>query len=176
MPGDPKKPLKFRYSYPSDQNQDGQRVFELLRDMWSQAGVKIELTPLQADALTAACCPAFDYDVINWGWFAGVDPSSLLYIATTKEIPTGNSESGYANPEYDKLFTEQEVTVEPAARSAILHKMQGILVRDVPYIITYYRQSVEAYRSDRFQGWEVVPDGILAITGRQSITKVAPVK
>lgn len=175
MPDDPSKPLAFRYSYPSDQNQDGQRFFETLRDMWAQAGVKIELTPLEADALTAACCPAFDFDVINWGWFAGVDPSSLLYVATTAEIPTGNSESGYANPEYDALFERQQVTVDVAERNKILHEMQAILVRDVPYIIAYYRQAVEAYRSDRFSGWVIKPGGVLSLTARESIIVIRPV-
>ena len=31
--------------------------------------------------------------------------------------------------------------------------MQQILVDDVPYIIPYYDQSVQAYRTDRFTGW-----------------------
>jgi peptide/nickel transport system substrate-binding protein len=158
MPGDPSKPLSFRFSFPSDQAAaTGPRFFETLRDQWKQAGVEIKLQALEADALTAACCPAFDFDVIRWGWTAGPDPSSLLYIVTTDEIPTGNSETGYSNPDYDKLFKEQEITVDKAKRNEILHKMQGILVRDAPYIIPYYAQTVEAYRSDKFQGWVIDP-------------------
>lgn len=176
MPDDPSKPLAFRYSYPSDQSQEGQRFFELLKEMWGQAGVKLELTPLEADALTAACCPAFDFDVINWGWFPGVDPSSLLYVATIAEIPTGNSESGYANPEYDKLFEQQQVTIDVAERNKILHEMQAILVRDVPYIIPYYDQAVDAYRSDRFTGWVVEPKGVLSLSARTSVTVIRPVQ
>jgi peptide/nickel transport system substrate-binding protein len=177
MPGDPSKPLSFRYSFPSDQAAGtGPRLFETLRDSWKQAGVDIKLQALEADALTSVCCPAFDFDVINWGWGAGVDPSSLLYIATTDEIPTGNSETGYSNPEYDALFKEQETTVDKAKRNEILHKMQEILIRDVPYIIPYYAQNVEAYRSDKFQGWVVDPEGILDLETRISLTAVSPVQ
>jgi peptide/nickel transport system substrate-binding protein len=178
MPGDPSKPLSFRYSFPSDQSAGtGPRLFETLRDTWTQAGVEIKLQALEADALTSVCCPAFDFDVINWGWGAGVDPSSLLYIATTDEIPTGNSETGYSNPEYDALFKEQEITVDKAKRNEILHKMQEILVRDVPYIIPYYAQNVEAYRSDKFQGWVTDPEGVLSLgSGRISLTVVTPVQ
>jgi peptide/nickel transport system substrate-binding protein len=122
MPGDPSKLLSFRYSFASDQNAaNGPRFFETLRDMWKQAGVDIKLQAMEADAMTAICCPAFDFDVIQWGWGAGVDPSSLLYVATTDEIPTGNSETGYSNPEYDTLFKEQEITVDKAKRNEILH-------------------------------------------------------
>jgi len=177
MPGDPSKPLSFRFSFPSDQAAaTGPRFFETLRDQWKQAGVEIKLQALEADALTAACCPAFDFDVIRWGWTAGSDPSSLLYIATTDEIPTGNSETGYSNPEYDSLFKEQEITVDKAKRNELLHKMQEILVRDVPYIIPYYAQSVEAYRSDKFQGWAVDPEGLLYLGNRISLTAVTPVQ
>ena len=178
MPGDPSKPLSFRYSFASDQNAaNGPRFFETLRDMWKQAGVDLKLQAMEADAMTAICCPAFDFDVINWGWGAGVDPSSLLYIATTDEIPTGNSETGYSNPEYDALFKEQEITVDKAKRNEILHKMQEILVRDSPYIIAYYAQAVEAYRSDKFQGWVTDPEGGLSLgSGRISLTVVTAVQ
>ena len=64
--------LRFRYSFPSDQNAEGPRFFETLRDMWKQAGIEFKLQAMEADALTAICCPAFDFDVILWGWGAGV--------------------------------------------------------------------------------------------------------
>ncbi len=176
MPGDPSKPLSLRYSYPADQDAaDGQRFFELLSEQWKQAGVELNLTPLDGDALTAICCPAFDYDVIRWGWGVGVDPASLLYIATTEQIPTGISEAGYSNPEYDALFQEQLTTIDKAKRQAIIHEMQAILVRDVPYIIPYYAQNVAAYRSDRFQGWVIEPEGLLSLSDRLSIVNVTPV-
>lgn len=177
MPGDPSTPLNFRYSYASDQGAaSGQRFFELLRDQWRQAGVEITLTPLESDALAAACCPAFDFDVIRWGWGLDPDPGQLLYIATTEQIPTGVSESGYSNPEYDRLFQEQQVTMDRAQRLAIIHEMQAILVRDVPYIIPYYAQVISAYRADQFQGWVVEPEGLLSLTDRLSLVNVAAVQ
>jgi peptide/nickel transport system substrate-binding protein len=175
MPGDPATPLNFRYSYPSDQYaSDGQRFFELLNDQWTQAGVALTLTPLDADALTAICCPSFDFDIIRWGWEAGADPASLLYITTTEQIPTGISEAGYSNPEYDALYQQQLTTIDKAERTAIIHQMQGILLRDVPYIIPYYAQNVGVYRTDTFQGWVVDPDGRLDLGDRISILAITP--
>jgi peptide/nickel transport system substrate-binding protein len=176
MPNDPATQLVFRYSYPSDQQSDGQRFAELLKDMWKQAGVDLQITPLEADALTAICCPAFDFDVIRWGWGAGSDPSSLLYIVKTDEIPTGTSETGYSNPEYDQLFDQQETTVDGAKRKEMLWKLQEILLRDVPYIIAYYADNVMAYRTDRFQGFVVDPEGLLDLSGRISLTAITPVQ
>jgi peptide/nickel transport system substrate-binding protein len=176
MPNDPNTPLSLRFSWPSDQITDGQRFGELLRDMWKQAGVELKLQPLQNEALTSLCCPAFDFDVIRWGWSAGADPSSLLNVATTEQIPTGASETGYSNPEYDQLYIEQGVTVDPAKRKEILFKMQEILLRDTPYIIAWYPQSIAAYRVDRFQGWVEDPEGLESHFSRLSFVRVTPVK
>jgi hypothetical protein len=49
-------------------------------------------------------------------------------------------------------------------------------VRDVPYIIPSYAQNVEAYRSDRFQGFVIDPDGLLELINRRTIVGVYPVK
>jgi peptide/nickel transport system substrate-binding protein len=177
MPGDPSRPLSFRYSYPSDQYaSDGPRIFELLRDQWKQAGVAITVTPLENTALTSACCPAFDFDIIQWGWSAGPDPASLLYVATTEQIPTGASETGYSNPEYDKLFQEQLTTVDKARRAELIRQMQQILLRDAPYIIPWYAQVVQAHRTDTFAGWVVEPNARLQLIDRSSIVNITPVQ
>ncbi|NWG18750.1 MAG: ABC transporter substrate-binding protein [Chloroflexi bacterium] len=177
MPGDPATPLKLRFTYPSDQFAgDGPRFSDLLSGMWKQIGVELVVQPFDADTVTSICCPTFDFDVIRWGWGAGPDPASLLYITTTEQIPTGISETGYSNPEYDALFVEQGTTVDEAKRIELLHKMQEILLRDVPYIIPYYPQNVEAYRSDRFQGWLIEPDGLLSLSGRTNLTRVSAVQ
>ncbi len=177
MPGDPSKPLRFRYSYPSDQYAaEGPRFAELLGEMWMQVGVAIDIQAIEADALTAACCPAFDYDVIQWGWSAGPDPSSLLGILTTENITTGVGESGYSNPEYDQFYQEQQVTADRQKRIELFHKLQEIIVRDVPYIIPYYPQKLEAYRSDRFQGWVIDPQGLQTLSSRISLVAISAVQ
>jgi ABC-type transport system substrate-binding protein len=71
--------------------------------MWGQVGVRLEAQALDADTLTAVCCPAFDFDVILWGWGSDPDPNLLLSVMTTDEIPTGSSETGYSNSEFDEL-------------------------------------------------------------------------
>ena len=85
--------LTFRMHWPSD-SIDAPRQAELLSEMWLEAGVKTELQAMDPDALTSECCPAFDFDIILWGWGSDPDPSLLLGVMTTAEIPTGSSETG----------------------------------------------------------------------------------
>ncbi|MBW7884845.1 MAG: ABC transporter substrate-binding protein [Caldilineaceae bacterium] len=166
--------LVFRMNWPSDSN-DAPRMAEILSSAWAQIGVKAELQALDPDALTAICCPTFDFDVILWGWGSDPDPSFLLSVMTTDEIPTGTSETGYSNPEYDALYRQQGVTLDVEERKAIVWKMQEIVHKDLPYIIPYYAQSVQAFRTDRFRGW--ITDGPkVALEDQSSLMVIEPVR
>jgi peptide/nickel transport system substrate-binding protein len=126
---------------------------ELLSEMWGQIGVKLEAQAMDPDALTSACCPAYDFDIIIWGWGSDPDPNLLLSVMTTAEIPTGSSETGYSNPEYDDLFGQQATELDQDKRKDIVWKMQQIVHDDVVYIIPFYAQNTQAFRKDRFTGW-----------------------
>lgn len=144
--------LTFRLNYPSDATT-GAAESELLTDMWAEVGVRLEVQVLDPDALTSVCCPAFDFDVMMWGWGSDPDPAFLLGVGLCSEIPTGFNETGYCNPEYDALYDVQAIETDTDARVQIIHEMQEILVADVPYIIPYYYPSVGAWRTDTFTGW-----------------------
>jgi peptide/nickel transport system substrate-binding protein len=151
--------LEFRLNW-SNESTVNSRVAELLADQWDQIGVKLDLQVLDPDTLSSICCPAFDYDLILWGWGSDPDPSFLLSTMITSEIPTGMSETGYSNPTYDQLFNQQAITVDPNAREQIVWEMQQIVFDDIVYIIPFYMDAVQAYRTDTFMGWPVDADKI----------------
>jgi peptide/nickel transport system substrate-binding protein len=144
--------LTFRFNY-ADDIDTAPREAELISDMWEQIGVRIQIAALDSDTLTSVCCPTFDYDVILWGWGSDPDPGFLLGVTTCQEIPTGYSETGYCDEAYDDLYAQQGTEQDRAARVAIVHEMQQQLVDDVPYIVPYYAQTREAWRTDNFTGW-----------------------
>lgn len=166
-------PLIFRLNWPSD-SSNYPRVAELIAGSWGEAGVQTEQAALDPDTLTSICCPAFDYDVIIWGWGSDPDPGFLLSVMTTDEIPTGTSESGYSNPEYDELYVQQATELDRDARIAIVHRMQEIAHEDIPYIIPYYEEAVQAYRTDKFQGW-LTDAGKIALEDVTSLVVIEPV-
>jgi len=166
--------LTFRLNWPSD-STEYPREAELLSEMWSQIGIRVELQALDPDALTAVCCPTFDFDIILWGWGSDPDPGFLLSVMTTDEIPTGNSETAYSNPEYDDLYTQQATELESERRQEIVWQMQEIVHRDIPYIISYYAQSVQAFRTDRFTGWITDRDKV-ALEDVSSLVVIEPVR
>ena len=171
---DGSQPLNFRLQWPSD-SIDSPRVAELLSEMWKEAGVTVELQAVDPDALTAACCPAFDYDILIWGWGSDPDPNLLLSVHTTDEIPNGYNETGYSNPELDELNVQQGRELDPAKRQEIVWQMQQIAFDDVVYIIPYYAQAIQAYRVDRFTGW-ITDTTKIELSDVSSLVAVEPVR
>ena len=171
---DGSQPLNFRMHWPSD-SIDGPRQAELLSEMWGEVGVTLELQAVDPDALTAECCPAFDYDIILWGWGSDPDPNLLLSVHTTDEIPNGYNETGYSNPEYDELHIQQGRELDLEKRREIVWQMQQIAFDDVVYIIPYYQQAVQAFRTDRFQGW-ILDKAKVELSDVSSLTIIEPVR
>lgn len=167
-------PLIFRLNWPNDSTV-APRLAELLAKNWAQIGVKTEMQALDPDALTSVCCPAFDYDLIIWGWGSDPDPSFLLSVMLTDEIPSGMSETGYANPRYDELYNAQSRAMDPAERKRLVWEIQKIVHEDVVYIIPFYSKAIQAYRTDRFTGW-LVDQPKLALDDVTSLVVIEPVK
>jgi peptide/nickel transport system substrate-binding protein len=171
---DGSRPLTFRLNWPSD-SIDDPRLAELLSEMWGQIGITLEAQAMDPDALTSVCCPAFDFDIILWGWGSDPDPNLLLSVMTTDEIPSGSSETGYSNPEYDDLFAQQATELDQNKRKDIVWQMQQIVHDDVVYIIPYYPQNVQAYRKDKFTGW-ILDQPKVELSDVTSLTVVSPVQ
>jgi peptide/nickel transport system substrate-binding protein len=171
---DGSRDLTFRLQWP-DSNQYARTEAELLRLMWAQIGIDVVMEQVDSDLLTERCCPAFDYDVLLWEWESDPDPNFLLSVMLTDEIPSGFNESGYSNPEYDQLYTQQATEMDDESRRGLIWRMQDIVHEDVVYIIPFYQKSVQAYRTDTFRGW-LTDRGNLDLSGRSSLMIIEPLE
>ena len=162
------------HTWPSD-SIDAPRTAELLSEMWGEIGIELQLQAVDPDALTAQCCPAFDFDVMIWGWGSDPDPNLLLGVMTTDQIPTGSSETGYSNPEFDDLFAQQATELDKDKRIALVRQMQEIVHNDVVYIIPYYDPNIQAFRTDRFTGW-ITDQPKVELADTTSLVVIEPVK
>jgi peptide/nickel transport system substrate-binding protein len=172
---DGSRSLRFRMNYQDDMI-NSPRLSDLLKEMWAEVGVAVEIQGLEFGALRSVCCPTFDYDVILWGWSSEPDPGFLLFIMATDAIPIGNNETGYSNPAYDALFIQQQSELNKEKRNEIIWEMQRIVLEDVVYIIPFYPHAVQAYRTDRFTGWPIIEGGRLALESLISLVVIEPVK
>jgi ABC-type transport system substrate-binding protein len=179
---DPKTgdPLEFRlFSRTSDQASID--IVPYVQEWMKQIGIKIDAQTLNSNKLGNVIL-AGDYDLFVWGWYPNPDPNYILNIFTCEQRPPDantyrNSDMYYCNPEYDKLFQEQETATDPNKRVEIVHQMQSILYRDQPYIMLWYDQTLEAHTKD-WTGFvpQPSPDGDwLAAYGPLSFISIRPV-
>ncbi len=165
--------LELRLQYPSD-SSTYPRVADMIANWLSEIGVKATPEAVDPDSLVVATNPNADYDLVIWGWGADPDPDFMLSVMTSEQYVEGGwSDSGYSNSEYDQLYLDQQQVIDRVERQKIVWKMQELLFRDKPYIILYYGNDLEAYRSDKFTNFLDSPLGIASF---QSLMQVEPVK
>jgi peptide/nickel transport system substrate-binding protein len=145
------------------ESPESQRAGKLIASWFSQLGIKINYSVLDEAALIAKqynfVGKTYDpqYDLFLWDWVgSGSDPNYILSVFTTSEI-ADLSDSQYSNPTYDKLFAEQQTTMNTAKRIAIVDKMQQILYQQSPYITLVYHHNLEAYNSAKWTGFVPSP-------------------
>jgi peptide/nickel transport system substrate-binding protein len=167
--------LEFRLQYPSD-SITSPRVADLLTGWFKEAGIKTTPEAVDPDSLTAACCPVGDYDLILWGWGgADADPDFNLSIMLSDQFTDGGwNDSGYSNPQYDELYTKQQQTLDDQERQKIIWEMQEMIFNDRPYIVYWYPDTLQAYRSDRFTNF--VETASQGIQDADSLMQVVPVQ
>ncbi len=105
-----------------------------------------------------------DYDMYIWGWGPDPDPDFMLSTFTSGQCGVW-SDTCYSNPEYDRLYKDQQTAPTPEDRQKIVFQMQDMLYTQIPEVVLYYDKSLEAYNSAKWTGLEdnisPQPDGFL---------------
>jgi peptide/nickel transport system substrate-binding protein len=167
--------LEMRLQYDAS-SAEYARAADSMKNWFAQIGLKVTPEAVNSDSLTAATTGVGDYDLVIWGWTGDPDPDFILSIMLCDQFAVGGwSDSGYCNPDYDKLYLDQQKAVDPAARQQIIYKMQELLFRDKPYIVLYNYDSLQAYRSDRFKNY-IDNSPSVEIESAFSLSQVEPVK
>jgi peptide/nickel transport system substrate-binding protein len=167
------RPMSYELLIPEGVG-DAQRKAQMLANYLKAVG--IELKPVIADNATyfgTVTGPEGEYldsDVFfdNWGNYP--DPNFTLSLMTCEQRGSLN-ETGYCNPEYDKLFAEQAATIDQAKRKEIVFKMQEILFEDHPYLPLYDEESTNGW-SKSWGGYEPRVGGVLGNLSKQPLEQV----
>jgi peptide/nickel transport system substrate-binding protein len=179
-----KKPLDLRL-FGRDDSPTSKDSVQYIQGWLQQIGIKVSVQIVSEDKLTEIVGNG-EYDMFEWGWVVEPDPdyqlsTFLCSSRSTKDgstISAGLSDSFYCNPAYDALYAQQASTTDATARTAIVKQMQQMLYQDAPYIVTYYYDNLEAYRSDRFTNFQPqpTPNGSLIFQyGTYSYRNIEPV-
>jgi peptide/nickel transport system substrate-binding protein len=99
-----------------------------------------------------------DYDLFLWYWYSDPDPNFLLSVLTTAQVGSW-SDTQWSDAGYDKLYQQQQTTIDDQARKQLIWKMQQLVYRQSPYVTLTYPEWLEAYNDGQWAGWVKTPSG-----------------
>jgi peptide/nickel transport system substrate-binding protein len=178
------KPLKFRL-VGRQESQASQQVVPYVRGWLKEIGIAADVSIVEENRLTELIGNG-EFDMFHWGWIVEPDPDYQLSTFTCAQrssgepgnLSAGLSDSFYCNDEYDALYEKQKTTIDPDERAQLVQQMQAMLYEDVPYVVNWYDDNLEAYRSDRFTGFVAQPEdggSLLFQYGTYSYRNIKPV-
>jgi peptide/nickel transport system substrate-binding protein len=145
---------RFRLRINFDRGQEGGSLMsaaEIMREQLSQAGIRLDITPLDTAAWSDTSFVKWDFDLTMSVFGTGPDPAvgaARLYISKNIQPLFGRNLMGYSNPQVDDLFARGESEIDPQKRVAIYHQIQEILNEDVPALPLWEKRYPMAFRSD----------------------------
>jgi peptide/nickel transport system substrate-binding protein len=146
------KPLEFRLGIHSDDATDA-AIAPYLKEWMTAIGIKLTVNAMSFDQLNNDLAKG-DWDILMDGWSTGPDPTYLLSIQTCGTLPedngsNGNTDAFFCSKKYDRLYAQQQTQFDPAERAATIAKMQSILYAGNADLILFYKNGLDALRTDQ---------------------------
>jgi len=149
-------PMAYTVIVPSSQQANLTRTFQIMQPDFRKIGVDLSLKVLDPsaafDAIGAPTYKYLNFDLAMWDWIPFPDPSYILNVVECNQYGS-NSDTGYCNHAYDKLWSEQSSTVDQDKRRQVVYRMQEILANDRPYIVLNYPDVIDAFDSKHWAGF-----------------------
>ena len=135
----------------------GQLIVGYLR----QIGIAVTLAPV-SDAKMGDFWGAGDFDAYIWYWSGDPDPNYQLFVFTSDQCGAW-SDGCWQDPGFDALYVEQGETFDREQRRQVVFEAQEYVYDQIPGVVLAYPGWLQAYRTDRFEGWVPAPgaDGYL---------------
>jgi peptide/nickel transport system substrate-binding protein len=150
-------PMSYGVIVPSDLDFNGNRQFLILQAAYEKIGVSLTEIPggdpAQAYALESAPNGEYlNYDMATWDWTGYIDPNFVLSGLTTAQW-SSISDTGFNDPQYDALWSQQESTINQTTRRALVWKMEAFINSELPYVQLVNEELVTAHNK-KWTGFE----------------------
>ena len=156
------KNIKLRL-WSRQESAQSQVMGKLITGWWEELGLDIQYSVEDNGTLIdggynyAGDTYKPDYDIYIWAWQpSGSDPGRRLGYFRTVQIENQN-DACWSNKEYDELWEQQSEELDPQKRKEIAYQMQEILYEESPYIVLTYPKLLEAWNTDKWEGWKRIP-------------------
>ena len=123
---------------------------EAIQGMWKKyLGIHVEIRSCEWTAYKFAQ-NSMQYDLSSSSWSGDyLDPSSFLDLWSAA---SGNNNTGWSHPEYERLLAESRATGDQTKRMALLARAEALMLSESPVIPLYWARRSYLKRPE-VQGW-----------------------
>jgi peptide/nickel transport system substrate-binding protein len=134
-------------------------VAEFVTGWLKEIGIDTRVEPMNDNRLIEVIGRG-DYDLFHWGWTPFVDPDPMFsyfkcdQLSKDPEDPTNYyNDANWCDPAYDADYEAQNTELDPDTRMEIGARMLKRMYDAAVYNVILFNGDLQAYRTDRFEGW-----------------------
>ena len=158
--------IVLRHAVNTDSDLGG-AVGELWSNWMNAIGIEVQLDAYDQDQLFGVIVDG-TYDTFYWGWVPFVDPDPMLsYFTEPTSWATTTTPTGATSASRSCTSSRSRRSTRPAAFE-IVHEMVRILYDNAGYPVLWYAPDLQAYRTDRFEGFVQQPADVGPVIFSQS--------
>lgn len=125
------------------------KLAEAVQSMWrGTLGIDVSLTNKEWKVYLDAR-QKLNFSVARAGWVGSLYSRSFL---RNFQSHSPNNQTGWANPRYDELFREAEITIDPARHLELVRAAEDILMEELPLTPLYWYTNVY-FIHPRVENW-----------------------
>jgi peptide/nickel transport system substrate-binding protein len=131
------------------------KIIAVLKNDWAELGISVTTLSYQDSTQYRNAVNANPVFIDSFPVMLHDDPDALVNFAVTPTQDTNYY--NYNDPEYNSLVDQIRNTPNQTAIKEMAYRMQDLLARDVPTVPVASTDTLVAYRTDRFTGWDIGP-------------------
>jgi len=170
-------PMDYTVLFAKDESGAGDTAFQIIQNGFQQIGIKITQRKEDNDAVNTAILGDNNtyntFDLAMWDWYPCCPvPDFILSVVLCSQYGSW-SDTGFCDQRYDKMYDQQGVTRNQAARVALVYSMQKLLYDARPYIVLSNDDQLNAWST----GWDGFVESSLGLfnnLSKASLTQVHP--
>jgi peptide/nickel transport system substrate-binding protein len=140
--------LEFEYSTSVTNSPWRAGIQSIIQRGFGQIGIKLDIQNYPGGTIFGSVLPqgkasppsgavAGRYDIAEFNNTWNYDPDDSFSFACNQFPPTGGNLNFYCNPALDKLFAQEQATVDPGVRQRIFVQIHQIYLSQFPFITLY---------------------------------------
>ena len=164
-----KNGVKLKAVFQTTTNTPRQKTQAIVRQACQKAGIEVEIKAVTASVIFSSeagnpdTYRHFYADLQMMAWDIQVDPGFSINQFLSSEVAskenkwTGRNVTRWQSPEYDKLYAQSEVEIDPVKRAAMLIAVNDMVIKNVVVIPVVTRPYVTAVANNLqapLSGWD----------------------